>query len=358
MSAPSLECCVWELTLRCNLRCLHCGATAGRPRADELTTAEALRVADELAALPAAEVTLMGGELFLRPDWLKVAERLRTGDVQLVVFTNGTLLTPERIARLRALEPRTVGTSLDGGRAAVHDAIRGIPGALDATLAGIDDLQAAGLRVSVITTITRRNLYELPAIARLLAGRGIRWQIQIAGGGGERLSRADLLTEMEFYLVALFIARMRATYSWFALPVIGAHDLGYCSTRLPSLRMPGQTWVGCGAGRNTLGIQSDGGVKGCLSLPGAFVVGNLREQTLAELWEGETFASWRRPAIRYGFCADCPHGEVCEGGCTELAVTYSGRRGDNPMCLYRIETEQGAKAGHPATRSTAGATLP
>ena len=110
--------CVWELTLRCNLRCLHCGATAGSARPDELTTAEALRVADELAALKTREVTLMGGEIFLRPDWLAVAEALRAGDVQLVVFTNCTLITPERIAQLRALEPRTIGTSLDGGCAA------------------------------------------------------------------------------------------------------------------------------------------------------------------------------------------------------------------------------------------------
>lgn len=341
MSAPSLQCCVWELTLRCNLRCLHCGASAGRPRPDELTTAEALRVAGELAALPAAEVTLMGGELFLRPDWLAVAERLRGGGVQLVIFSNGTLLTDERIAQLQALEPRTIGTSLDGGCAAAHDAIRGVPGAFDETLAAIDELQAAGLRVAVITTVTRRNLYELPDIARLLAGRDIRWQIQVAGDGGERLDRVDLLTPLEFYFAALFIARARATYPWRVLPVIGAHDFGYCSTRLPSLRMPGQVWVGCGAGRNTLGIQSDGGVKGCLSLPGAFVVGNLRQRALAEFWKGNTFASWREPVTRYGFCADCHHGEMCEGGCSGLAVTYSGRRGDNPMCLYRIEVESG-----------------
>ena len=349
MSAPSLECCVWELTLRCNLRCLHCGATAGRPRPDELTTAEALRVAGELAALPAHEVTLMGGELFLRSDWLAVAERLREGGVQLVIFTNGTLLTPERIAQLRALEPRTIGTSLDGGCAAVHDGIRGLPGAFDRTLAAIDDLQAAGLRVAVITTITRRNLYELPTIARLLVGRDIRWQIQVASGGGERLHRSDLLTPLEFYFAALFIARMRATYPWSALPVIGAHDFGYCSTRLRSLRMPGQVWAGCGAGRNTLGIRSDGGIKGCLSLPDTFVVGSLRECSLAELWEGDTFAPWRRPATRYGFCADCPYGERCEGGCTSLAVTYSGRRGDNPMCLYRIEREWGEPGHRPVT---------
>jgi radical SAM protein with 4Fe4S-binding SPASM domain len=337
IDAPSLACCVWELTLRCNLRCLHCGATAGSARPDELTTAEALRVADELAALKTDEVTLMGGEVFLRPDWLAVAQALRAGGVQVVVFTNCTLITPERIAQLAALEPRTIGTSIDGGCAAVHDEIRGVPGAFAKTLAAIDDLQAAGLRVGVITTLTRRNLYELPAIARLLVGRDIHWQIQAAGAGGERLDRADLLTPLEFYFAALFIARMRTTYPWAVLPVIGAHDFGYCSTRLPSLRVPGQVWAGCGAGRDTLGIQSDGSVKGCLSLPGDFVVGNVREQSLVELWEGDTFEAWRQPVTRHGFCVECPHGEACEGGCTELAVTYSGRRGDNPMCFYHIE---------------------
>ncbi len=341
-----LLCCVWELTLRCNLRCLHCGATAGSARPDELTTAEALRVADELAALPADEVTLMGGELFLRPDWLAVAERLRRGGVGLVIFTNGTLLNAERIAQLRALAPRTVGTSLDGGSPAVHDAIRGVPGAFERTLAAIADLQTAGQRVSVITTLTRRNVYELPAIARLLIGRDIRWQIQVAGAGGERLAQADLLTPLEFYFAALFIARMRATVPWRALPVIGAHDFGYCSARLPYLGMPGEHWAGCSAGRETLGIRSDGRVQPCLSLPESCVVGSLRggrddpaPTRLARLWE-DALAGWRAPVKRYGACADCPHGDLCQGGCTGLALTYNGRRGENPMCLKAIETDK------------------
>jgi radical SAM protein with 4Fe4S-binding SPASM domain len=125
------------------------------------------------------------------------------------------------------------------------------------------------------------------------------------------------------------------------LPVIGAHDFGYFSTRLPGLGVPGQAWYGCRAGRDTLGIQSDGSVKGCLSLPDAFVVGNLREHSLGELWNGEAFASLRVPGERSGFCAECPHGQVCEGGCTDLAVTYRSQPGDNPMCLYRIEQQAG-----------------
>ena len=61
---------VWEITLACDLACTHCGSRAGKARPDELTTAEALRVVDELAELGVREVTLIGGEAYLRPDWL------------------------------------------------------------------------------------------------------------------------------------------------------------------------------------------------------------------------------------------------------------------------------------------------
>ena len=337
MSAPQLACCVWELTLRCNLRCLHCGASAGRARADELSTAEALDLAAELAALPTGEVTLMGGELLLRPDWVQVAQVLRDGGTQVVIFTNATLVTPEHITQMVSLEPRTIGTSLDGGCAAAHDRIRGVPGAFDRTLAAIDRLQEAGLRVGVITTLTRRNLFQLPALARMFAGRGIHWQVQVASAGGDRLEDDDILLPLEFYFVALTIARLRQTYPWSVLPVLGAHDIGYFSTRLPSLRVPGQVWSGCSAGRDTLGIHSDGRVKPCLSLPDETVVGSVRQHSLTQLWTGETLSSWRRPPTRYGACAGCPHGERCHGGCTAMALTTSGRRGENTLCLYRIE---------------------
>jgi radical SAM protein with 4Fe4S-binding SPASM domain len=294
-------------------------------------------VADQLVALPAREVTLMGGEVFLRRDWPAIAGRLRQGGVQVVVFTNGTLLSAERVDQLRTIAPRAVGTSLDGGCPAVHDAIRGLHGAFERTLRSIDALQAAGLQVGVVTTLTRSNLYKLPTIAHLLAGRGIRWQVQVASAHGARFDRADLLTPLEFYFAAACIARLRSTYSWRALPVIGAHDFGYFSDRLPSLRMPGHSWAGCLAGRNVLGIKSNGAVKGCLSLPDAFVVGSLRASSLADLWHGKAFASLRGPRVLRGFCARCPHGAACEAGCTDLSVTYCGRPGDNPMCLYRIE---------------------
>ncbi len=210
----AIRCCVWEITLACNLRCSHCGASAGRPRPDELGPAEALHLADDLAALPCQEVTLMGGELFLRPDWLAIAERLRVGGVALVLFTNGWLLDPtavgqsarERIAQFRALAPRTVGLSLDGARAKVHDAQRGMPGAFDRAWGALEALQAAGIPVSLITTLTRANLYDLPALARRLLGRGIPWQVQIATCNGARMRRTDQLTPLEFYWAGAWLA--------------------------------------------------------------------------------------------------------------------------------------------------------
>ena len=149
MSAPMLACCVWELTLRCNLRCLHCGATAGSARPDELSTAEALRVADELAALPAGEVTLMGGELFLRSDWLAVAEALREGGVQVVIFTNGTLGLLDIPARWMV--------SLDGTRE-VNDKIRG-KGVYDKVMKSLEC--DTPLKPAVHITITRQNQHNV-----------------------------------------------------------------------------------------------------------------------------------------------------------------------------------------------------
>ncbi|MBU0494660.1 MAG: radical SAM protein [Chloroflexi bacterium] len=336
----AVRCCVWEITLACNLRCLHCGATAGRARPDELTPAEALCLADDLSALPCAEVTLMGGELFLRPDWFAIAGRLRAGGVGLVVFSNGWLIDEARIAQIRELDPRTVGISLDGARAEVHDAQRGVFGAFDRAWRAIDALQEAGLPVSVITTLTRRNVYDLPALARLLLARGIHWQVQVASCHGARMDRADQLTPFEFYWAGTWLRLARDKYDWPLLPVAGAHDLGYHSARLGNLLPPGCAWTGCTAGLDTLGIQSHGGVKGCLSLPDEFVEGNVRQQPIGELWHDPgAFALNRRftPALLRGFCADCPHGPTCRGGCSDLAYAVTGSPYDNPYCFYRQE---------------------
>lgn len=337
----AVHCCVWEITLACNLRCIHCGASAGRARAGELSPAEALELARNLAALPCEEVTLMGGELFLRPDWLDIAEQLRSEGVAVVIFTNGWLLDGERVAQLKAIEPRTVGLSVDGASPQVHDAQRGIPGSWDRVWRGADALQEAGLSVSMITTLTRQNLYDLPALARLLLGRGIQWQVQVATPNGARMDPADQLTPLEFYWAGAWLDLVRRKYDWPLLPVAGAHDLGHHSSRLANLLPPGCEWRGCTAGLDTLGIQSHGDVKGCLALPDNFVEGNIRQRPIKELWEDpDCFALNRQftPDLLENFCARCPHAGTCRGGCADLAHAATGSPYDNPYCFYRLET--------------------
>lgn len=342
----AVRCCVWEITLACNLRCTHCGATAGHPRPDELTPAEAQQLAGDLAALPCLEVTLMGGELFMRSDWLAIAQRLRDEGVELVLFTNGLLLDPEskgggeRLAQVRDLAPRSVGVSLDGATPEVHDAQRGAPGAWARTWRAVDGLGRAGVPVSAVTTLTRRNLYQLPALARQLVGRGIRWQVQVASPHGGRMGPGDQLTPLEFYWAGAWLNLARHKYDWALLPAAGAHDMGYHSARLGSVLPPGCVWSGCTAGLDTLGIQSHGGVKGCLSLPDQFIEGNVRQRPIGELWhDPDAFGLNRhfRPELLSGYCADCPYGPSCRGGCSDLAHASSGSPYENAYCFHRIE---------------------
>ena len=106
--------CVWELTLRCDLRCLHCGSIAGHPRPNELSLEELLRVAGELADLGCERVTLSGGEPTLRPEWDEVARALVGRKVGVNIISNGWGWTHATTGRARAAGLSNVAFSVDG----------------------------------------------------------------------------------------------------------------------------------------------------------------------------------------------------------------------------------------------------
>lgn len=335
-----------ELTLACNLRCLHCGSTAGRPRRDELTTAEMLRLVRDLRALGCREMCLLGGEPFLRPDWFRICRAVCTSDMDLVLITNGLRVTPALVAQLRKL-PRLdrIGVSLDGATPAVHDRIRGRRGSFDAAWRAIRLLADAGFEVGAITTVSKWNLRDLPNLRDLLLGRNVTWQIQTATPQGGRFDRKLALTPREYYRVGRFLSACRRRYSVDELPVAGAHGVGYCSSVLgPVGELP--DWHGCGGGLATLGITSDGGVKPCLSQSDDRLVGNIRDRPLAEIWrDDDLFRRTRRFRIEMlkGFCRDCGHARDCRAGCPHVALAATGSDGDNPFCFHRIETEAAAR---------------
>jgi radical SAM protein with 4Fe4S-binding SPASM domain len=329
----------WELTLSCNMKCMHCGSKAGETRIHELTTHEALDLCPQLQELGAKYINLTGGEALLRNDWSDISRRIRDLGMEVSVLTNGLVLNEETASKLRTVGVYAIAISLDGGRAETHDGIRGVPGSFEKCLSGLELLRRENLPATVITTVHKGNLQELPIIRNLILGKTKAWQIQIAVPIG-RFPREHILSKEEFYAVALFIASTRKRYSVKELAVMGAHSIGYHSHLLRNT-MVSPVWKGCQAGKSVLGITSDGGVKGCLSLPDSFQEGNIRQRKIADIWEDPAAFSYTRNCSVSDLkdhCSSCRHGKTCKGGCTTVSASLTGEPHNDPYCLYFIET--------------------
>ena len=331
-----------EVTLACNMRCEHCGSSAGRPRDNELTVEEFGRVFEDLKALGCEEVCLLGGEPFVRPDWFEIAKLADDLDLRIIFITNGYLVDEEIVNKIRSLKNiDRVGVSIDGAGAKTHDGIRRRKGSFERAWKAALMFRDAGIETGVITTVTKRNIKELPDMAKMLVDQDITWQIQMATPEGARFNRDFMLSLEEFYWVAAFISKLRNTLGVRRLPVAGSHDIGYHSQRLTKYaELP--YWDGCAAGLYTLGILSDGRVKGCLSMHDDFIEDSVRNRSLIEIWnDPNLFARNRRFSkdMLHGFCRSCPYGETCRAGCANVGYTVTGDTFNNPYCLYRIEQE-------------------
>jgi len=328
-----------ELTLQCNMKCIHCGSSAGYERAQELSTNQWINVCDQLSDLNCKQITLMGGEPLVRNDWYKIASHIRNKNVNLTLMTNGFLINENVISHLKTLEPYAVAVSLDGASANIHDTIRGIKGSFNRCVKALDLLKAANLPTTVVTTVHKMNLNDLQKIRDLLLNREIAWQIQMGNPIG-RFPRELTLSLDEFYAVAMFIASTRKQYSIKELPVTGAHCIGYHSSILPNLMVG--PWKGCYAGMNVLGIQSNGGIKGCLSLPDEYVEGNIKENNILDIWNNFCAFSYNRNFRKEDLkneCRTCKYGNSCRGGCLSSSISLAGDIRCNPYCLRLIEKE-------------------
>jgi len=337
-----LACVVWELTLGCNLKCLHCGSTAGGKRAEELSTKEALELCADLKKSGCLGVALMGGEPLLRKDFFEIAFRVRELGMELSVITNGTIHSEEIFENLIKLKPRAVTVSLDAADPALHDKIRGAAGAFEKSNAFMNRCLKEGLPVSVITTVHKLNLKELPKLRDLIKNRGIAWQVQTAGGEGGRFQKEFLLDPEEFYSVGLFVEACRREYSPEELPVIGAHDLGYNSLLLKNVSLY-EKWEGCQAGVSVAGVRSDGGVMGCLAInDDKFLEGNVRQKSFYELWNSPDSFRFTRNFKKDQagiICSACTHIETCKGGCNEMSLMKTGALHNDLYCFSSIEKE-------------------
>jgi radical SAM protein with 4Fe4S-binding SPASM domain len=338
--------CVWELTLACNLRCKHCGSYAGEPRDDELSLEEMMRVADELIELGCEKVTLGGGEPTMHPAWHEIGKRLADGGVRVNLISNGWHWTERHLEQARAAGLANAAFSLDGFKDA-HDNVRK-EGSFDKVVQAIDLCVAGEMPVSVVTHINKLNCKSFPEFRDFLSEHGVAsWQLQPGNPSGVMSEHQDMVIQPEdlLWLVPL-IAELRTDDV--ERPIIfPADNVGYYGKYEQAIRDRGAQinfWVGCRAGCQVIGIESNGNIKGCLSLPSArhgkdrFLEGNLRDQSMREIWESpDTFGYNRNfdEAQLMGFCAVCRYRDICRGGCSWTAYSHTESRFDNPYCFYR-----------------------
>jgi radical SAM protein with 4Fe4S-binding SPASM domain len=337
--------CGWELTLQCNMGCRHCGSLAGRARDDELSRDECLRVADQLVELRCGRVTLTGGEPTLHPAWDELGGRLARQKVRVAILSNGWTWGPREAERAAHAGLCSVGFSLDGLERE-HDDFRG-PGSYARVLAALRSVREVGLEFGVNTTIHRGNRHQLVELRDLLAAEGVRsWQLQYAIPTGAMARHRDLVLPPEDVLwlvplVADFCRERKGGMYIVASDHIGYHGRPESHLRQADVRMP--FWLGCWAGMQALAIESNGDVKGCLSLPSArhgetrYIEGNLRTESLRAIWNRPTGFAYNRgfrvEQLR-GFCRVCRYGDVCRGGCTWKRGSLGDETSGDVYCLH------------------------
>lgn len=334
---------VWELTLACDQHCTHCGSRAGSARSDELTTAQALDVVDQLAAMKAWEVTLIGGEAYLHPGFLDVVRALKAKGIRPTLTTGGLGITPELASQMHQAGLFSASVSVDGLER-THDLFRAQRGSFQKAIEALRTMRAAGIRISANSNFHRLNFDQLEALYELLRAEGIEaWLLILTVPLGRAADRPEMLLQpWELLTLMPALARIKERSFDHGINVVASNTLGYFGPEETLLRSPqkGMTdhWQGCVAGRFTMGIEADGGVKGCPSLQSTpYIGGSLRDKPLAELWQTPqlSFARKRTVDDLWGFCRTCPFAATCLGGCSFTAHSLFGRPGNNPLCHYR-----------------------
>ena len=330
----------WELTLACNLGCAHCGSSAGIARKGELSLKEALCVSDQFSDLLVQEVNFTGGEPLMYPGWDTLAKRLVARGMAVKILTNGLLLSRDTVSQMKDVGISGVGVSIDGPKR-THDSIRRRPGSFAAAIRGVEYALKKNLAVTVITTVNALNVDELSLLGDILVSSGIeRWQVQPLFPLG-RGSSSDMLhlSDNAYCRFGEFVRAVMTENIFPQLEFLPGDSFGYFTDY--DVRQP--PWRGCPAGLCSVGITSDGKVKGCLSLPDEVTEGDLRRKDLWTIWFSPESFPYTRNYSREKLgpnCALCDKADDCRGGCSAMSYGSTGRFRNDPYCFYRIRSRE------------------
>jgi len=387
----------WEVTKGCNLRCIHCRATATELSSPtDLPTASALRIIDQIVEAANPILVLSGGEPLYRSDIFQLARYATDKGLRVALATNGTLVTKDVARMIVDAGVRRVSISLDGADTATHDSFRGIPGAFDAAVHGLRNLKSLGMSVQINMTVARHNAQQLPDVlqlARNLGADALHTFLLVPVGCGVDIAAEQMVAPGEyermlnwFYDQSLIggielkatcaphyfrVARQRrAADRRAAGPLASIAPASAGPPPEPSaigptdITMPGSTGIalkphgvgqpvghpgghpsdlnamtkGCLAGTGVCFVSHEGEVYPCGYLP--VIAGDLRKQTFSDIWENSTvFHELRETDNLKGKCGGCEFRNVCMG-CRARAYAATGDFMDEePFCVYQPHTK-------------------
>lgn len=307
----------------------------------------------DLAALGCERVTISGGEPTMRPDWLELVSSASEAGLRVGIITNALKFDFEAACEAKRRGLGAVGFSVDGPTAKIHDMIRGKVGHFERLKRAMADSRRAEVPFAVVTFVHQNNIEALEEMYEMIRDQGaFAWQVQMGTDMGNMKDNRDLLVSPKQLL------RLQSTLARLIkrgeLRIDISDSIGYHGRHEHILRghpqqgrRPGR-FTGCPAGMRVVGIESNGNVKGCLSIMAgyneegqSFVEGNVRERSLVDIWnDPNAFAynrQWKLDDLG-GFCRTCKNATLCRGGC-RAKVTASGGGVENPLCAYRVECE-------------------
>lgn len=365
--APTPKYVVWEITLRCDQPCTHCGSRAGNARAQELTTEQALDVVHQLAELGTFECVLIGGEAYLHPGFLEIVAALKQRGVRPTMTSGGRGITAQLAEKMAKAGLHTVSVSIDGLQP-THDLMRAAPGSFATATDALRFLKAAGIKTASNINLNRLNQADLEPLYEHLKALGINaWQVQLTSPLGRAADRAAMLLQpWDLLTLVPRIAQLKKkAWEEARISIQPGNNLGYFGPEEAVIRSPrpdmADHWQGCQAGKHVMGIESDGAVKGCPSLQSThYVGGNVLDKSIRDIWDNApqlSFARRRTVEDLWGFCRTCPYAATCMGGCSFTAHGFFGKPGNNPYCHYRARAmaEEGKRERLVLKRAAPGA---
>jgi heme b synthase len=336
----------WELTKRCNLKCVHCRAEADNSSfTGELKPDVIKRILDDIASFYSPIMVLTGGEPLYRNDIFEIAGYATGKGLRTALATNGTLIDKTIASEIKNSGISRVSISIDGTDAAAHDSFRGVAGAFDAALNGARLLRDAGVEFQFNTTITRRNVDHIEKILGLALkekASALHVFMLVPVGCGIQIAETDMISAEKYEEVLnWFYERSRSAGIEFKATCAPHYyriirQRAKQEGRTLSFETDGMAAMtrGCLAGTGVCFISHRGEVQPCGYLPVS--VGNVMEKTFKEIWEkSDLFLTLRDYKTLKGKCGLCEYRAVC-GGCRARAYYACGDLlEEEPYCLYR-----------------------